>query len=293
MRNFAVIVFSIFFYQSALAQVDTRNISIEPKAIYGTNKNDIRIRIGNGGAGATGLLAKLSEDYLTQKQADYSIAWYQDISPNTLKQLNDNIIDIALIYDKDLGNKAIKEGWAGYYTVIFNDHFIITGPRNNKAKIETENSAETAFFKIAKLGKRIKTPVFLSRDDNSGTNIKEVSIWKTLKMNPWEKDDNWYFKYHAFPKEALIYADQNALYTITDWATFISNANQLNNSIIYVRGGFSLLNQCFALLKKNPSEEALSFLHYLKSPRAQKIIENFGKDKYGTPLFTKATQMNF
>jgi len=148
MRNFVVILFSIFFYHTALAETDTRNISTEPKEIYGTNKNDIRIKIGNGGAGTTGLLAELSEDYLTQKQADYSIAWYQDISPNTLLQLKNNTIDVALVYDKDSGNKAIKEGWAGYYTVIFTIILSLLDQEITKQRLKLKTHQKPLFLKL-------------------------------------------------------------------------------------------------------------------------------------------------
>ncbi len=282
-----------FLALPAIANSDTRFLSTDPQEIYGTHKN-IGITIGNGGAGPTGILRALSEDYLQNSNKEYSIAWLQDISIHNLQHLKKGTIDIALVYEKLQGMQAQKAGWASHYTPIFNDHFLIVGPKTNPAKIDEINSPVTAFKKISTLGDKISTPVFLSRNDNSGTNVKERSIWKLTHLKPWENNFKWYFKYHAFPKDALIYADKNLLYTITDWGTWLSNQQELANSKIYIRGGKGLLNTCFALLQKNPSAEALEFLEYLKSDRAQNIIANFGKDKYnGLALFTPAAQTDF
>lgn len=287
LRNFLQIIFLVFLTQSALAAPDTRLLSTKPKEIYGNTKN-IQIRIGNGGAGPTGILRALSEDFLKEGDKKYGIAWYQDISPNTLKQLKQNVIDMALVYEKHDGEKALNEGWATSYTVIFNDHFIIVGPKKNPAKLKNKDLAAEAFTKIAETKSN-----FLSRDDNSGTNVKERGIWKEANLEPWKEGNIWYLKHPTFPKDALLQADKNSLYTITDWGTWLSNYTSMKNSVIYVRGGESLLNPCFALLGKSPSDEVLEFLTYLKSERAQEIIENFGEEDFGSPLYTKAQQMDF
>ena len=130
--------------------------------------------------------------------------------------------------------------------------------------------------------------MFLSRDDHSGTNIKEQKLWAMSGRAPWEGDSPWYYKYHVFPKEALLKADEMTLYTITDKGTWLNNKNAIKNSVIYVQGGAELLNPCFALLTKKPTKRALDFLNYLKSKRAQALLETFGKDRLGEALFTPA-----
>lgn len=292
-KIFLSLLFLSLSFQSNAA-TDTRQISTTPKEIYGPKNTEIKIRIGNGGAGPTGILRALAEDYLQTTDKNYSIAWYQDITINTLSQLKNGRIDVALVYEKQQANTGIKEGWATNYTPIFNDHFLIVGPKSNPAKLGKSDSPAAAFQKISELGEKNLTPIFVSRDDNSGTNVKEQSIWELAKIKPWEGEVNWYSKQHVFPSDALIYANKNSLYTITDFGTWLSNSTKLRNSKIYLRGGTTLLNPCFALLGKNPSTEAVDFLNYLKSERGQKIIAEFGKNKYaGKALFTKASQLDF
>ncbi len=294
-RNLLLTILCLTFASNSFAKsLDTRVISLEPKEIYGGSKENVQIRIGNGGAGPTGILRALAEDYLQSLHKNYSISWYQDISINTLAQLKKGTIDIALIYEKSQGDKAQEEGWATNETPIFNDHFLIIGPKNNEAKLVKSDSPATAFSKIARLGDKNSVRTFLSRDDNSGTNVKERSIWSSLNLKPWEDHSAWYFKHSVFPRDALLYSDQHSLYSVTDWGTWLSNKSDLKNLKIYVRGGEILLNPCFAVVGKNPSLETLIFLDYLKSERAQKLIAEFGKNSYGgSALFTRASKADF
>ncbi len=293
MKNFLPILFLIIFVNNASAKtIDTLQISVKPKEIYGNEKN-IKIRIGNGGAGPTGILRALAEDFLKEKNKDYGIAWYQDISVNTLSQLKNKVIDLALVYEKKQGEEAQKEGWATNYTPIFNDHFLIVGPKKNPAKIEKSDSLGKIFLKIARLGDETSAKTFLSRDDNSGTNVKEKSIWQSVKLQPWRDNSPWYFKHSVFPRDALLYANEGELYTITDWGTWLSNKENIASLKIFLSGGKTLLNPCFALTGKNLSPEAAEFLEYLKSERAQNLIADFGKEKFGEALFTKASQADF
>ncbi len=295
MTIFRILIFlaALLLNYAAQAQ-DTREISTAPREIYGNQTAEIGIKIGNGGAGPTGIIRALAEDYLKMTDAKYSIAWYQDISVNALQQLRNEVIDIALVYEKNQGEEAQKQGWATNYTPVFNDHFLIIGPKSNPAQIEKTDPLNHAFKKIAYLGKERSAPTFISRDDNSGTNIREQTIWKMINLKPWQEEKNWYVKQHVFPQQALIYADQNSLYTITDYGTFLSNKSQLKNSQILIKSGKLLINPCFALLGRNPSREAKNFLDYLKSERAQNLIADFGKDKFGgKALFTKTDQEEF
>ena len=90
-----------------------------PKEVYGSGP--IKLRLGNGGAGPTGILRVLAEDYLKLRQADFSIAWYQNISHMNLSALRRKDIDIALTYERDQEATAIKEGFAIHHSLVFHD----------------------------------------------------------------------------------------------------------------------------------------------------------------------------
>lgn len=293
-RNFLFVILCINSTQPALAEFDTRTLSTTPKEIYGKNQSNVKVRIGNGPAGSTGILRTLSEDYLLATRAPYSIAWYQDITSNTVKQLKKGTIDIALVCEKNQVDPSQKEEWADSYAPIFNDHFLIVGPKSNPAKLDRSDSTKDAFLKIASLGRQKPDMIFLSRDDNSSANLKERLFWSVNNLKPWEDNSPWYYKYRAFPQEALLRAEENSLYLVTNWGTWISNKSNVKNLEIFLQGGKTLLNPCYALLESEPNPEAQAFFSYLRSERAQKIIANFGKDRYGgLALFTPAWQIDF
>lgn len=286
-------IFFTFLANFVFAAVDSKQVSLKPKEIYGNEMDPILVRIGNGGAGPTGILRALALDYLQERNVKYEIAWYQDISPNTLKQLQSGVIDIALVYEKKQIKQALEEGYAVKDNLIFYDHFLIVGPRKNPAHLDIKDSAPIAFAKIYEAGQKKSQNIFLSRDDNSGTNNKEKEIWQMAGRKPWLGQNQWYYKFPTFPKDALLEADQKQLYTITDWATLVTAKEKLKNTVIYIKGSQLLLNPCVALLRKNAGAEGLAFMSYLKSARAQNIIADFGRDKYRVPLFSVANSPEF
>ena len=81
--------------------------------------------------------------------------------------------DVVFVHAKPLELKAVEEGYfVNRHDVMYND-FVIVGPPNDPAKIKGLKSATEAFKKIAESG----SP-FVSRGDKSGTNIKELAVWK-------------------------------------------------------------------------------------------------------------------
>ncbi|QBC43904.1 substrate-binding domain-containing protein [Iodobacter fluviatilis] len=274
----------------------SNQINETSKEIYGDHTSNLTIKISNGGAGPTGILKALAEDYLSiNKERKIAIAWYQNISSLSLNLLKENKVDIALIYEPVDAKKAITQNLASNYSLIFNDHFLIVGPEKNEADILPTDSASKAFAKIAQYGK--KNPdekKFLTRDDSSGTNIKEKLLWTLIHQAPFDENNQWYFKYQKFPSDALLKADQEGMYTITDWGTWISNKHTIKNTKILVRGGEDLVNPCLALLQKNPTPETLHFLEYLKSSKAQELIAKYGQEKpQKKAFFTPANQLDF
>src|SRR5512135_18936 len=92
--------------------------------------------------------------------------------------------DVAFVHAKEQELKAVNEGFfVNRHDVMYND-FVIIGPNNDPAKIKGMKSAVDAFKKIA------ASSQFVSRGDNSGTNTKELSIWKIICIEP--KGQKWY-----------------------------------------------------------------------------------------------------
>lgn len=280
-------------HAAAPQPVDTMVPSTTPKEVYGPPGAPIRLRLGNGGAGPTGLLRALAEDFLAMEEASYAIAWYQNISRLTLEALKNGTIDMALTYERDQEDVYLQEGTATERTLVFNDHFVIVGPASNPAHVTPGDKAATIFAKVARQGEAQGAPAFLSRDDGSATHCKEQTIWEQAGRAPWNVPSAWYVRHTVFPRDALVEANNRSLYTIIDRGTWTSTRPRLNDAVLYGQGGEQLRNPCHALLQAHPTALAQAFLAYLKSPRGQQVVANFGRTDHGEPLFTPADQPDF
>jgi ABC-type tungstate transport system permease subunit len=278
----------------ATSALSTLVLSSSPKETYQSPLSGHIIRLGNGGAGPSGLLRALAEDYRKIVENASTIEWYQNISPLTLQALHRGKVDIALTYERDQEGLAVAQGWAEKPVLIFNDHFALVGPISNPAGIEAQDTAETAFAKMVALAKHEPTsPLFLSRNDNSATSLKERSIWKSQELDLENQSaPDWYVCDSVFPADALLRADKQGLYTLTDHGTFAMLRSQLQSTRLFVMGGDLLRNPCNALLSFQAGAETRRFHQYLCED-GQEVIAQFGSEVYGKVLYTPANVLDF
>jgi tungstate transport system substrate-binding protein len=192
--------------------------------------------------------------------------------------------DVVLVHAKPLELKAVQEGYfVNRHDVMYND-FIIVGPPNDPAKIKGLKSAGEAFRKIA----AAKAP-FVSRGDKSGTNIKELAVWKKVGIDP--KGQKWYLEAGQGMAKTLRLASEKRAYTLTDRGTWlaIKDKDKLDLALL-VQGDPILFNQ-YGVMAVNPAKhkgvkykEAMEFVNWLISPEGQKVIASY-KDKHGNKLF--------
>ena len=195
-------------------------------------------------------------------------------------------IDLVMAHAKSLEEKFIADGFGtGRIPLMYND-FVIVGPAADPAAIQGGKSATEALKKI--MAKGVK---FISRGDKSGTHVSEMELWQKAGVKP---QGVWYAIYEKGAEgnvPTLKYADQQAAYTVIDRATYLSIKNQIK-LVILVEGDEVLLN-FISLLPVNPSKfpgvnnlDTMTFVKWLtSSEKGQLIIRDFGRDKYGAPLF--------
>jgi tungstate transport system substrate-binding protein len=90
-------------------------------------------------------------------------------------------------------------------------------------------------------------------------------------------------------------AADTAGYALTERATFLGNKDKFNLEVLYE--GDELLQDYYHVLTVNPDRSdkinyaaALALAQFLTSPEAQAIIEQFGVDRFGEPVFFPAAQ---
>lgn len=193
--------------------------------------------------------------------------------------------DVLLVHARDAELEFVEDGYGvDRHDVMYND-FVIAGPANDPAGLKENagSDAVKAFSIIA--GKEVP---FVSRGDNSGTHKKEMKLWKEAGIEP---GGEWYKSVGKGMGQSLIFASEEGAYILTDRGTYLSMQDSLELAIL-VEGDSRLFNQ-YGVIKVNQEkhhrinkEGADKFVEWLLSPGVQKMIGEFGKDKFGQSLFT-------
>ena len=193
--------------------------------------------------------------------------------------------DLVLVHAKALEEKFVADGFGTKrYDLMYND-FVVLGPAADPAKIKGMKDGSAALKAIAQA-----QALFVTRGDKSGTHVKELEVWKKAGIEP---QGAWYHVYEQGSKgnaPTLAFTNEKQAYTIMDRATYITMKSQITLQILVERDDI-LLNY-ITLIPVNPAKfpqvhhaEAMQFVEWLQGKDAQMIIRDFGKDKYGEPLF--------
>jgi tungstate transport system substrate-binding protein len=195
-------------------------------------------------------------------------------------------VDLVLVHAKSLEEKFVQEGFGTERIDLMYNDFVIVGPPDDPAGIQGMKQATEALRRIAEKG-----VLFISRGDRSGTHVAEMDLWNKAGLKP---SGPWYVVYEKGAEgnaPTLKYTDQKEAYTVIDRATFLTLKDQIK-LVVLVEKDEALLNY-ITLIPVNPKkfpkvnyDDAMVFVKWLTSPeKGQKIIRDFGKDQYGSPLF--------
>lgn len=202
-------------------------------------------------------------------------------------------VDVVLVHARSREDEFVAAGHGLSRTdVMFND-FVIVGPLDDPAAIKGNPSAAAALARIAAVQAR-----FASRGDDSGTHIKEKALWNAAGTP--QPAGAWYSSLGQGMGSTLMFADETGAYTLTDRGTFLSQSQALPNLTVMV-GGTSIADNQDAMLFNpygvipvNPAKGnidadlAAAFVTWLTSPTTQAAIAEFGRERYGQPLFYPA-----
>ena len=190
--------------------------------------------------------------------------------------------DVLFVHAPTQEQAFMDAGWGVDRRLVAHNYFWIVGSASVPAAISGMTSAVDAFKKIAASG-----ATFVSRGDNSGTNTKELALWKTAGITP---KGSWYIESGQGMGATLQIASEKAAYTLTDTATFLSNQANLALKAL-VKSDSSLIN-IYSVIAVNPAKwpkvnvaGAKAFEDYVTGTAGQQIIATFGIDTFGIALF--------
>jgi len=223
----------------------------------------------------TGLLDYLAPKF--KKQTGINLKWVATGTGKALKMGKNCDVDILMVHAPASEKKFVDSGYGvNRQQVMYND-FILIGPKSDPIKV----SGMTPSGALKKI--KDKKGKFFSRGDNSGTNKKEISLWKKAIVDT-PNNAKWYIQTGQGMLRTINMAAEKSGYTMTDrgtWIKYMSQQGDNNTMKIVVEGDKSLFNQYSVLTinkqkcsNVNP-QLATIFTNWINNQTTQKLIADF------------------
>lgn len=183
--------------------------------------------------------------------------------------------DVLFVHHRPSEEKFIADGFGvERFDVMYND-FVLVGPKSDPAGIKGSSKAIDALQKIAK-----SASSFASRGDDSGTNKKELSLWKAATLDPRSASGGWYRETGSGMGATLNVASGMNAYAMTDRATWLKFQNKGDLRIL-TEGDPALFNQYGIILvneAKHPHVKSAlgqQFVDWVISDAGQSLINDY------------------
>jgi len=237
----------------------------------------------------TGLLDVIEDQFESKYNIDL-----QFISAGTglaIQHAQRGDADMILVHAPSDEIAFMKSGYGVDRKIIAYNFFAIVGPKEDPVGIRDMAPTE-ALKKLVSSGRAGKA-TWVSRGDDSGTHAKEKGLWLAAGFDASKlRDESWYLEAGSGMGKTLLLTNEKRGYTLADMGTYLKYfADRHIDLEAVVTEGKELLNVYSAIAvnsKSNPKanlDNAIIFIKYLASDEGQKIIGEFGVNKYQRPLF--------
>jgi len=207
-------------------------------------------------------------------------------------------VDLVLVHSPDLERLFLEEGYGVSRKIFAYNFFAIIGPEEDPAGIVGLNATE-ALNQIVAYGETQNSKVWISRGDNSGTHMKEKSLWAKagfsyaeIMLKPW---------YDSAGSEmgfVIMKAEEFSAYTLADMGTYLKylkdGQTSLKPLVVETRELLNVYSAIAVNPKRHPNvnfEGAISFIAFLVSDEGQGLIEDYWRSRCGQSLFYGAAKI--
>ncbi len=198
-----------------------------------------------------------------------------------MRLARDGNADVLLVHDREAEEKFVAEGFGIERLAVMHNDFVLVGPAADPAKAGGLKAVE-AFARIA------AAAPFVSRGDDSGTHKKELKLWLAAGIQP---SGPWYLESGSGMEATLRVANEKSAYCLVDRATWLSHRQEADALAVLIQGDEPLLNP-YSVIVVSPAKFswvnvrlARLFAEFIRSAEGQAIIRDFGRERYGAPLF--------
>jgi len=281
----ALLLLSIFMIAcSSSKSTDSSNINESTTPLLSKNEIILSTTTSTENSGLLDyILPKFTQD------TGYDVKVVAVGTGQALKMGEDGDADVLLVHAKTSEEEFIKAGHGiERFDVMYND-FILLGPSEDILNLDQKADKDIVkAFSLISEGKQR----FVSRGDDSGTHKMELTLWNEANVKP---EGAWYLDAGQGMGAVIQMTDELQGYTLTDRATYLSMMNKLDLKIV-LEGDTKLFNQ-YGVIAVNPEKNSIinahgaqTFIDWILSDKGQKLIEEFGKDKFGQSLFIPNAQ---
>lgn len=240
-----------------------------------------QIVVATGSPYELGLVQKLAEAFT--KQTGCVVRGVKTPTKPGLDLGRHGLAHITMGHSHKATAQFIKEGNAAKHADLMYNLTVIVGPKDDPAKIKGMDDLQTAHKKIA-----VAKAKYLSRGDRGGMHLLELSLWKKLGVSPDGKP--WYEESRKFMLKSLLDANANGQYHMLDSSTWAMYKSQTPDLELMVSGPRNEYEICLVSIEKHPNLDynqkfAAEFYEFCLSEAGQKLISDFGKDKYGESIY--------
>ncbi|MCI0549660.1 MAG: substrate-binding domain-containing protein [Anaerolineae bacterium] len=221
---------------------------------------------------------------LFETESGYTVQTVAVGSGQAMKMGEEGNADVLLVHAPASELTFMENGFGKDRALVMHNDFIVIGPQTDPVGIKGKPVIDA--LKLISGG----NGTFISRGDDSGTHKAELVLWKKADYDPKAAAPAWYLESGQGMGATLTIASEKSAYTLTDRATYLANKANLQLEIL-VEGDKSLLN-VYHVITVHPDkwpkvnyDGAVAFLNFMIEPSTQKLIGQFGVDKFGQPLF--------
>ncbi|MFW9965673.1 MAG: substrate-binding domain-containing protein [Candidatus Thorarchaeota archaeon] len=206
--------------------------------------------------------------------------------------------DAILVHSPSQEFDFMNQSYGVNRKIVAYNFFVIVGPSDDSAGINGMNTTN-ALQQIYDYGQSHGTSLWVSRDDSSGTNSKEFSLWTQTGLDyNTIKEESWFLSSGSGMGTTLQTADELGLYTLADIGTYMKYySDGLITLAKHVESDQTLIN-VYSVIAVNATQVegvkfdlAMEFIRWLIGTEAQDLIGAYGQEDYGEALFNPAASI--